>query len=449
MKKRVFSMILAVCLFIPMFVTAASAASNDYTTWKQFDSSWNQQEAWPSNKYPNATMRYMRQAGCVVTSVAMLLRQYNIVTDSNVNNFNPWVCNEALKAAGAFDSAANLYWGSIRNAYPGFVYAGKTTYSAASLYNLYRSGYACIVSVNNGGTKHFVAVQSATSTSASIMDPGSSYYTSLSNYGTKYDIYYFSVTASASSSTSKNLPTISGYNTPSSLKVGQAYSIKGTINSDSPITSVTVGVYNTGGSMVTGKTVAPNSTSYSLTKVDNDVYFNKLAAGGYHYRITTTNSAGTTTLVDTVFTVRNSNSIYCSLKPACATNTRLDISGGSTESQANAQIYTSNNTLAQWFELRPVGNGYYIIVSLVSGKVLDVSGGAAQSGTNIWQYDYNGTDAQLFGFIDAGGGYYYIVSKLDHNLCIDVSSGGSTSGLNVQIYSRNNTNAQKWMLMSI
>lgn len=454
MKKRsvrfICAMLIAIsCVFSVITPCCFALVSDNYANWKQFDAAWNQQEAWPSKQYPNATTRYMKQAGCVVTSVAMLLRQYNVVTDSNVNSFNPWICNEKLKAAGAFDSAANLYWAKIRNAYPGFVYVGSKTYSATNLYNLYKSGYACIVSVNNGGTKHFVAIQSATSTSATIMDPGSSYYTSLNNYGTKYDIHYFSVTPSTSYGPSTNLPTISGYNTPSSLKVGQAYSIKGTINSDTTLTSVTVGVYDTNGSMITGKTVSPNSTKYNLANVDNYVYFNKLPAGGYYYRITAKNYGGTKTLVDSVFTVRNTNSIYCSFKPACAANTRLDVSGGSTKSQANVQIYTANNTLSQQFELRPAGNGYYVIVSLVSGKVLDVCGGVAKPGTNIWQYDYNGTDSQLFGFVNAGDGYVYIVSKLNHNLCLDVSSGGSTSGLNVQVYARNNTAAQKWMLIGI
>lgn len=42
-------------------------------------------------------------------------------------------------------------------------------------------------------------------------------------------------------------------------------------------------------------TVQPNATSYSISKIDPYVYFNKLPAGTYYYRITAVNSAGSLT----------------------------------------------------------------------------------------------------------------------------------------------------------
>ena len=195
--KRFISFILSISITLSCMVfiaPMASAASNDYTTWRQSDPAWNKTEAWPASQYPNATLRYMSQAGCLVTSIAMLLRHYNVVTDSNVNSFNPWVCNEKLKSAGAFNSAADLVWGSIENAYSGFKYAGSTSYSASKLYDLYKQGYACIVAVNNYG--HYVAVKSASSSGSVIMDPGWGY-TSLSSFRSINSIFYFSVKSSA------------------------------------------------------------------------------------------------------------------------------------------------------------------------------------------------------------------------------------------------------------
>lgn len=175
--------------------SASATASNDYTQWRQSDAAWNQAEAWPASQYPNATMRYMSQAGCLVTSIAMLLRHYNVVTDSNVNNFNPWICNEALKSAGAFNSAADLYWSGVSKAYPNFTYVGSTSYSQSQLVSLYNQGYACIVAVNGNG--HYVAVRSASSTSnITIMDPGWGY-TSLSSFSSVNAIYYYQATPSA------------------------------------------------------------------------------------------------------------------------------------------------------------------------------------------------------------------------------------------------------------
>ena len=195
MKKKICSLLLALLMLVTMLpVTTMATASNDYTQWRQSDSEWNQEEAWPASQYPNASMRWMRQAGCLVTSVAMLLRHYNVVVTSDVNAFNPWICNNALKAAGAFTSGADMYWDGVRKAYPGFVYKGSATYSKATLASLYSQGYACIVGVNGNG--HYVAVKYADSSGATIMDPGWGY-TSLSSFSSVNTIYYYSATPTA------------------------------------------------------------------------------------------------------------------------------------------------------------------------------------------------------------------------------------------------------------
>lgn len=195
MKKKICSLLLAMLMLVTMLpVTTMATASNDYTQWRQSDSEWNQEEAWPASQYPNASMRWMRQAGCLVTSVAMLLRHYNVVVTSDVNAFNPWICNNALKAAGAFTSGADMYWDGVRKAYPGFVYKGSATYSKATLASLYSQGYACIVGVNGNG--HYVAVKYADSSGATIMDPGWGY-TSLSSFSSVNTIHYYSATPSA------------------------------------------------------------------------------------------------------------------------------------------------------------------------------------------------------------------------------------------------------------
>ena len=195
LKKRLLSILLATVMVLTMLpVTAMATASNDYTQWRQGDPEWNQAEAWPADEYPNASMRWMRNAGCLVTSVAMLLRHYGVVTATDVNSFNPWICNNALKAAGAFTSGADMYWDGVRKAYPGFVYVGQKSYSKETLASLYSQGYACIVGVNGNG--HYVAVKSANSSGATIMDPGWGY-TSLSSFSSVNTIVYYSATPSA------------------------------------------------------------------------------------------------------------------------------------------------------------------------------------------------------------------------------------------------------------
>lgn len=156
--------------------TMTAAATNDYTTWKQTSSSWGEATPWP-----NASIPKFGDAGCWITSVAILLRHYNVVTDSNVNTFNPLICNNRLMQYGIVNSAGDFCnLGNMKNAYPGFEYAGQMAYSSANLKNLYDQGYACIVHETRG---HYVAVRSVSSSGTVVMDPGYST-TSLTNSDT-------------------------------------------------------------------------------------------------------------------------------------------------------------------------------------------------------------------------------------------------------------------------
>ena len=153
-----------------------AAATNDYTTWKQTSSSWGEARPWP-----NASIPKFGDAGCWITSVAILLRHYNIVTDPNVNSFNPLICNNRLMQYGIVNSAGDFCnLGNIKNAYPGFEYAGQKSYSFSNLKSLYDQGYACIVHETRG---HYVAVRSVSSSGVVVRDPGYST-TSLTNSDT-------------------------------------------------------------------------------------------------------------------------------------------------------------------------------------------------------------------------------------------------------------------------
>ena len=161
-----------------------AAGTNDYTTWKQTSSSWGEARPWP-----NASIPKFGDAGCWITSVAILLRHYNVVTDSNVNTFNPLICNNRLMEYGIVNSAGDFCnLGRMSSAYPGFEYAGQTSYSFGTLKSLYDQGYACIVHETRG---HYVAVRSVSGSGVVVMDPGYST-TSLTNSDT---IQYYRVTA--------------------------------------------------------------------------------------------------------------------------------------------------------------------------------------------------------------------------------------------------------------
>ncbi len=109
-------------------------------------------------------------------------------------------------------------------------------------------------------------------------------------------------------SASSSFPTISSYNTPSTINQGSSFSIKGLVSSSTMLKEVSVGVYDQNGNLSTGKTVNPNTKSYSLANIDDDIVFGKLKAGVYQYIVSATNTKGTKELVNQKFEVVCSHS---------------------------------------------------------------------------------------------------------------------------------------------
>lgn len=122
----------------------------------------------------------------------------------------------------------------------------------------------------------------------------------------------------------------------------------------------------------------------------------------------------------------------------------LDICGGSLLDGAFSQIYSSNKTNAQIFNLSyDATTGYYAIENKGSMKMLDVAGGSTDIGANVWQYESNSTNAQKWTIVSGSGNSYGVYSALGGG-CLDVSGGLSTDGAQVQIWSPNGTDAQAW-----
>ncbi len=180
-----------------------------------------------------------------------------------------------------------------------------------------------------------------------------------------------------------------------------------------------------------------NSKSWPVKRQSFDVFYNQgIGYTGTVAVIPVSTDNGATQISEGTYT----------LAPQCAAGLRLDVAGAGLSDKTNIQIYSSNGTKAQQFLFVHKGDGWYEIISEVSGKALDVQGGKTASGANVQQYSPNGTDAQRWKITDAGDGYYYIVPKLNSELCLDVDNAGTKNGTNVQIWTKNQTNAQKWKL---
>ena len=129
----------------------------------------------------------------------------------------------------------------------------------------------------------------------------------------------------------------------------------------------------------------------------------------------------------------------------------IDVPSGkvSTNSQ-KLQIYTANGTAAQsWAlqELNAIEDGEYIIESTVGKNyVVDIAGGAksAKNGTNIQIYTSNGTTAQMFNVKYDETAKAYSIINTQANRSLDVDGASTASGANIQVWNSNKTCAQYW-----
>lgn len=138
-----------------------------------------------------------------------------------------------------------------------------------------------------------------------------------------------------------------------------------------------------------------------------------------------------------LYSIENINSKLC-----------LDVKGGSWNNAANVQQYTANNTNAQKWFIKSAGDGYYYVISAISGNYLDVKSASTANGTNIRVYAPNGSNAQKFRFVSPNektiSGKYYIQSSVNPNMALDISGASKNDSANCQLYTLNNTRAQQF-----
>ena len=222
-----------------------------------------------------------------------------------------------------------------------------------------------------------------------------------------------------------------------------------TVTTTAPVTK-TYYVYNTDGTLVMRKgpgssfaqtTLIPEGAAVTVTLSKNSGnwwYITYNGKSGYSYSSYLTTTAPTTKQIIKDGTYQ--------LTPKHATNMRLDINGASKENGANAQIYKSNNTNAQKFTFKHLGDNYYSITCVASGKALDVNGGSSKKGTNVQQWNKNDSKAQKWKIESAGSGYYYLIPATNEALCLDVSGSGTKDKTNVLVWTNNKQNNQKWKI---
>lgn len=150
--------------------------------------------------------------------------------------------------------------------------------------------------------------------------------------------------------------------------------------------------------------------------------------------------------VPTPKTLPENGAIY-EIETALDSNMRLDVSGNGKNDGDNITIYARNNSNAQKFQMVSVGDGYFKMVHMGSGKIVDANGnGSSGNNVTIWG-DHVGANNvgsnQLWRFESAKNGYYYIINKNGCNLDV---CGANTANGNVWVYTPNWGGAQQWKL---
>lgn len=154
--------------------TGGSTSTGDYASWKQYGASY-------SSIHLGNSSATIQSAGCLATSVAILIAKSGVATTVS-GDFNPGSFVQKLNSTGGFDKRGNFNWGRVSTAAPNFVYQGNQNIANQSksaklnsIQSLLNSGYYVVAEVKGGGGngQHWIAIDSVSSNTIYMFDPGS------------------------------------------------------------------------------------------------------------------------------------------------------------------------------------------------------------------------------------------------------------------------------------
>ncbi|MDB5177139.1 MAG: exported protein of unknown function [Candidatus Saccharibacteria bacterium] len=126
----------------------------------------------------------------------------------------------------------------------------------------------------------------------------------------------------------------------------------------------------------------------------------------------------------------------------------LDVAGGSTANGASVQLYSSNHSAAQRWQLTRDSDGYYGVKSTASGRYLDVLGGTPTMGAKIQIWDGNDSCAQKWSIRMMSDNSIALTNKCS-GYVLDITGGSFTDGSRAQTWGLNGTAAQLWAPISV
>ncbi|NQX71348.1 RICIN domain-containing protein [Paenibacillus alba] len=137
----------------------------------------------------------------------------------------------------------------------------------------------------------------------------------------------------------------------------------------------------------------------------------------------------------------------------------INVSGGSTSNGASIIQSADTETSAappgksQQWTISGVGNGYFKIANVNSGKVLENLNGSSSDGNPADQRAYNGNDRQLWQMQKIADSYdsasYYKIVNLKSNKVLDIIGGSPSPGADTMQAPYTGANSQLWKVESV
>lgn len=144
--------------------------SQIYRTWNQDDPAFNKEEAWPAALFPDSSYHFFHECGCLITSLAIMLRHYDIEKETDPARFNPWILNQKLIRKGLLDSMGDLHLYRIQEVYP-LEYVDAIPFTWEDMRELCHEGYPFLITVPGVlGERHFVVPDHLTDTDLAIIE---------------------------------------------------------------------------------------------------------------------------------------------------------------------------------------------------------------------------------------------------------------------------------------
>lgn len=119
-----------------------------------------------------------------------------------------------------------------------------------------------------------------------------------------------------------------------------------------------------------------------------------------------------------------------------------------TASQAGNQTYNPAADVTQVLTVLPITNWYKIKVVNNPTFVLNAASATPVNGTNVNMYTSNTSNAQLWQMVDVGSGYVKIVPYINTNFCLDCSTTPA-NGINVQLWTYSGNTRQQWLVTDL